>query len=287
MPRIKLLIIIALTFLSALYPSFMWAKQREPKAIKKVFIPLKETQAEGGVDFSFTIGVGFLYFYHRKGNLSPIPLNSFPNFRGADFGSVPKFSYNKTPLYEAVISKRIVPWLKTGLSLSAQSEVSVESHLSSALTNASNLAFAQFRSNLQLYALMLKVYLENPYPFSIGSWTLGSYFALGAGAGWQSWTNSSLYETVILNSSFATNIVSLRNKFSANAVWTVDAGVYFQPITKEPTLKICLGCKYMDWGQMRQIGAIKNQEIKIGPFKPVGAKKVFSFSPYAGVTWSF
>lgn len=266
----------------------MWAMEKDSEFKKsKVFVPIKETEAEAGIDFSFTIGVGFLYFYHRKGNLSPIPLSSFPNFRGVNFGSVPKFSYNKTPLYEAMISRRILPWLNAGLSFCGQSEVSVESHFSSGFTNANNLAFAQFRSNLQLYALMFKAYLENPYPFSLGSWALGSYFGLGVGVGWQSWTNNSLYETIILNNTFNTSTVALRNKFSANAVWTADAGIYFQPITTQPTLKIRLGCKYMDWGQMRQIGALKNQEIKIGPFKPIGAKKVFSFAPYAGVTWSF
>lgn len=266
----------------------MWAVEKESNRTRgNVFIPIQEIQAEAGIDFTFTIGVGFLYFYHRKGNLSPIPLSSFPNFRGAEFGSVPKFSYNKTPLYEAMVTRRILPWLNAGLSLSGQSEVSVESHYSSALTNANNLAFAQFRSNLQLYAIMFKTYLENPRPFSIGTWALGSYFGLGVGAGWQSWTNSSLYETVVLNNTFTTSTISLRNKFSANAVWTADAGIYFQPKTKDSTLKIRLGCKYMDWGQMRQIGAMKNQEVKIAPFKPIGAKKVFSFSPYAGVTWSF
>ena len=281
MIRPKQFIILVITVLSLLFPTLMWAE------VKKPFISIKEVQAPLGVDFSFSIGVGFLYFKNLKGNLSPIPTQSFPSYTGTNFGKIPGFSYNKTPLFEAMLTKRILPWLKCGLSLYGQSEVSIESYTQASLTRSDNTAYSQFRSNLQLYAVLFKFFIENPYPLRIKNMIINPYLGLGVGPSWQSWTNNQVYESLISQNGYSSTTLSLNNKFSANATWTADAGIYLQPATDQSTMKVRLGCKYTDWGQMRQIGAMKNQNTKLAPFKPIQAKKVYSFAPYVGVSWCF
>ncbi len=251
------------------------------------FYPIKEFQSPVGVYFNFTLGPGFLYFKNIKGNLTPVPAASFPSYQGAFFKNLDHFSYNKTVLYEAAINKRILPWIQTGVCFYGQSGVNVQAYSPCSTTSAGNPTWGMFSSDLQLYGLMLKTFLENPYPILIKRCVMNIYLGLGVGAGWQSWTNNLVYETIVLNNNATTTQLALNNKFSANAMWTMDAGLSFQPATNQPTLQVKLGCKYTDWGQMRQIGTLKDQSVKVAPFKPISAKKVYSFSPYIGVQWSF
>jgi len=289
MSKRRLLIIIFVAILTILYPAFIWAET--PSNAKESpysgLINLKEVQSPAGVDFSFSVGPGFLYFQNLKGNLSPTPTGSFSNFAGVDFQNIRKLSYNKTPLFEVMISKRIISWLKCGLSFYAQSGVSIESDGGSAVTSAGNTAWAQFRSNLQLYALMAKAFAQSPYPLLIRTCVINTYFGLGVGPSWQSWTNNQVYELLLTGNTLSSTTLSLNNKFNANATWTADAGFSFQPATAEPTLMVRVGCKYTDWGKVRSIGAMKNQEVKLAPFKPITAKKIYSFCPYIGVNWCF
>ncbi|MCH9632159.1 MAG: hypothetical protein S4CHLAM6_04880 [Chlamydiae bacterium] len=283
--------------LTILYPSFIWAHKAPSsptrynypinKTYKVQWANLKEIQSPTGMYFDFSIGPGFLYFSKLKGNLTPKPSESFSNFSGVDFGNIQKFSYNKTALYEAMVSARIFPWLKCGLSFYGQSGVSVESFGGSTITSAGNPAWSIFRSDLQLYSVMFKFFLENPRPLIVGNWAFNTYFGLGVGPGWQSWTNNQVFETVIINSTLTSTQMSLRNKFSANAVWTADTGLSFTPATNDATMMIRLGCKYTSWGQMREIGELKDQEVKVAPLRPIKARNVYSFSPYIGIKWCF
>lgn len=290
MKRRKLLIIIIIAIITILYPSLIWAENTETYSNKTptvYFTSIKNIQSPTGVYCDFNIGVGFLYFSKLRGNLSPIPPSSFSNFSGANFGNTQKFSYNKTPLFEGMISARMTPWLKGGLSFYGQSNVAIESFGGAALTSSGNTVWSIYRSNLQLYALMFKIFVESPAPLIVGSWAINSYFGMGVGPGWQSWTNNQIYEMAIVNSNYTSSILSLNNKFSANAVWTADAGIWLQPATDQVTMMIKIGCKFTDWGQMRQVGSMKDQSVKVGPFKPIQARVVYSFAPYIGVRWCF
>ncbi len=297
MSRRRLVIIIIFAALTILYPAFIWAQEPTgypgsynypiTKTHAVQWAPLKDIQSPAGMYFDFSIGPGFLYFSKLKGNLTPKPIESFSNFAGLNFGNMQKISYNKTALYEAMISARIFPWLKCGLSFYGQSGISAESFGGSANTAAGNPAWSIFRSDLQLYSVMFKFFLENPYPLIVGSWAFNTYFGLGVGPGWQSWTNNQIFEMVLINSTLTSTQISLRNKFSANAVWTGDAGLSFRPATNDATMMIRLGCKYTSWGQMREIGELKDQELKVGPLKPIKARNVYSFSPYIGIRWCF
>lgn len=278
MSRRRLVIIIFFALLTILYPAFIWAESTE--AYSNQYRPaidtisLKDIQSPAGMYFDFSIGPGFLYFSKLKGNLSPIPKSSFSSYQGVNFGNIQKFSYNKTALYEAMFSMRVFYWLNCGLSFYGQSGISIESTSPVAYANSGAPAWSQFRSDLQLYALLFKAYISTPYPLLIGRWAWNTYLGLGVGPGWQSWINNQINEMILVNNNFSSSIISLNNKFSANAVWTGDAGFSFQPATNEPTMMIRVGCKYTAWGQMREIGQLKDQSIKVGPLQPIKAKSV-------------
>ncbi|MCH9633297.1 MAG: hypothetical protein S4CHLAM7_00200 [Chlamydiae bacterium] len=256
---------------------------------RPLWFPSKELEAPSRINFAFNVGVGFLYFYKVRGNLTPAPKSLFSNYAGADFGEIAKFAYNKTPLFEADLGVRIFSWWNTALTYYGQSGVSIESHFNSSVATGSNNdpVWSTFRSNLQLNALLMKCYFQNPYALIIGSWATTPYMALGVGPSWQSWTDICLYEMVINNGSFSSSVLSLRQKISANATWTAEFGFTLKPATPESPMSLRIGCKYIDWGQARQMGVLQEQGAKLGPFEPVSAKKVYSFVPFIGVQFNF
>ncbi len=256
---------------------------------KPVWFPTAKLQSPSSVFFAFNIGVGFLYFNKVRGNLTPAPKALFSDYAGADFGEIKKFGYNRTPVFEANLGTRIRPWLRVALTYYGQSEVSIESNFNSSIATGSSNdpVWATFRSNLQLYGLLGKCYIENPYALVIGSWATTPYLALGVGPSWQSWTNISVYEMVIKSGTYTSSVISLRQKISANASWTGELGFNFKPATPEAPLSIRIGCKYIDWGQARQMGVLQEQGAKVAPFKPISVKKVYSFVPFIGVQFNF
>lgn len=253
------------------------------------WFPTKELIAPSKVSFSFNVGLGILYFHKLRGNLSPTPTGLFPNFSGSDFGEIKKFSYNRTPLFEANIGYRFRPWLQTALTYYGQSGISCESQFNSSVATGSNNdpTWATFRSNLQLYSVLLKVYLDSPSSLVIGSFAFTPYLALGIGAGWQSWTNITLYEIRVTSGTYNSSAISLRQKISANVTWTGDLGFNIKPASPQAPISLRVGCKYIDWGQARQMGVLQQQGAKVGPFKPVSIKKVNSVVPYIGVQFNF
>ncbi len=246
--------------------------------------PFQQSSSGSKIFFSFTIGVGFLYFDRISGNLSPYPPSLFTNFSGANFGSPGSPGYNRTPLFEGMIGYQAFDFLSGSLSFQTQSGISVSSTPNRS-TSSGRPVTAEFSSDLQLNAIMLKAFLSPPVSLFRGR--ISPYLGAGIGAGWQSWTNVSLYETAIVSGTFSPVYLSLRQKIAANVVWGADAGIRFSPGPSDSGMSIRLGCKYNDWGKSGNIGLLSDQPGKTGPFQPIHIRKVYSFAPYLGVQWNF
>ncbi len=277
--------IIILLIISALY-STLDAKQgnSHSKNLKPGWVNVQSPQ---GFYLSINVGPGFLFFKGPKGNLSPTPIAFFSDYQGVDFKNVRQFNNNTTPLFEVMASFRVHPLLQCGISFYTQSGIHAESATSSSTNSLDAPAWAQFRSDLQLQALTFKLNLQPPKSLVIGSLALNSYLGLGLGPCWQSWTNNQVYESVLINQVATSSLMVLNNKINSNLLWTADLGFSFQPATQKATCKVCIGCRYVDWGSMPSIGLMKQQSIKVAPFKPVQAQKVFSWTPYIGVQFCF
>jgi hypothetical protein len=251
--------------------------------------PTKELLASSKISFNFNVGIGFLYFRKLKGNLSPIPTGLFSGFSGSNFGRIGNLGYNRTPLFEANIGYRLLPWIEMALTYNGQSGMSCESQPNSSIATGSsnNPTWASFRSNLQLNSVLLKFYFNSPSSLILGNFSFTPYLAAGIGAGWQSWTNICMYEMRIASGSFESTVLSLNQKISANVTWTCDVGLNIKPATPRAPFSLRAGCKYIDWGQARQMGILQQQGAKAGPFKPISVKRVDSFAPYIGVQFNF
>lgn len=271
---------------SSPYPLYSYPAHTLPTPC---LFPTKELLAPSKISFSFNVGIGFLYFHQLKGNLSPIPTGLFSGFSGSDFGKIGKFGYNRTPLFEANIGYRVLPWIEIALTYYGQSGVSCESAPNSSIATGSsnNPTWATFRSNLDLNSILLKCYFNSPSSLLLGTFSFTPYLALGIGAGWQSWTNICLYEMRVASGSFDSTVLSLNQKISANVTWTCDVGLNIKPATPQAPFSLRAGCKYIDWGQAREMGVLQKQGSKVGPFKPISVKRVDSFAPYIGVQFNF
>lgn len=244
------------------------------------------TNSYGPLSFAFNVGAGFLYFHKIRGNLTPSPKALFPSFTGATFKDIEGFSYNKSPLFEAMLALKIQDYLKLGLSFQTQGAVSIESWTNSAF--GTDPVWAQFRANLQLYSLSFKPYVTLPKPIRMGRTSLSPYLSMGVGPCWQSWTDAQVYEMSINNGSYTSNTISLRQKACASAFWTVDLGFAFNPNRESSDLSICFGCKYLNWGPTRNLGELDQQgSSKVVPFKPIEVKNIYSISPYIGIQFNF
>lgn len=254
------------------------------------FTYINNIQEKKSPFFQFNVGVGFLYFSDISSNLGGAPSSSFlpPNAPAPNFVDVPfqgKLNYNRTPLFEALIGYRLFPWFKFALSYQHQGNISINTDaLKSANTNAGK---ASFHSNLNLDAIMAKFYLELPWPMIVKNVATSPYLAVGVGPGWQSWTRVQVqYYDVVGN--FRNRYTALNDKISANAVWMLDLGFRLQDAVRHQKFSVTLGCKYNQWGQATNIGALKDQDqLKLGLSEPFKIKTVFSFAPYLGAQWNF
>lgn len=258
-------------------------------ACERQWIPQSAIQSPSAVSFMFNIGCGFLYFHKIQGNLTPAPKGLFGTFSGATFDDIQRFSYNKTPMFEANIAARFLPWLSGALTYYGQSGVSVQSHANSAIAigNSNAPVWALFQSNLQLYGVLFKCYAQSPYALRIGDWAMTPYLGMGVGPSWQTWSAPTVYEMAISSNTYTSTVLSLRQKVSANACWTGELGLTFKPAYPDAGLSLRVGCKYIDWGGSGNIGVLQQQETKVAPFKPISVKKVYSFVPFIGVQFNF
>ncbi len=254
------------------------------------FSSIRNFQPSKSVFFQTNIGVGFLYFSGLRGNLMGAPTVNFSTAtRWRDAPLKGRLSYNRTPLFEYLLGYRFNNWLKLALSYQHQGGVAIQTQLLSAYpaTASPGSVNVKLSSNLSLDALLAKFYFELPFGIVCKSLSLNPYLAAGVGPGWQSWTQIQAYYGVS-SSSFNRQVLLLRQKISANAVWMIDTGLCMQSTAPENSFSLLMGCKYNQWGQARSMGKMSQQGAqKLALAETVRVKTVYQFAPYLGVQWNF
>ncbi len=251
------------------------------------FVPMKYIQEKSSPFFQFNVGVGFLYFSDIKSNLGGAPTLNFqsplPNFDNVPFRGT--IQYNRTPLYEALIGYRLLPWFKFALSYQHQGGVNISTEALIPTNDSSGRA--RLVADLNLDAIMAKVYFELPFALVIKNLATTPYLATGVGAGWQSWTQVQA-QYLDVSPLFRNRYLALNDKTSANAVWMVDVGLRLQDAIRRQKFSVVIGCKYNQWGQARNIGGLDDQgQLPLGLNHPFSIKTVYSFAPYLGAQWNF
>lgn len=257
---------------------------------KPHFVPLNYIEAKRSAFFQYNIGVGFLYFSDIQSNLGGAPALAFqmptgplPNFTNVPFKG--RLQYSRSPLFEAIMGYRIWPWFQFALSYQHQGGMTVNTKAMNSSTATDGQA--SFQSQLNLDALMAKVYFNLPWALVMKNLAASPYLALGIGPGWQSWTRVQVqyFDTV---GTFRNRYLALNDKICASAVWMADIGFKFQDAVRKQQFSLVVGCKYNQWGQARNIGAFKNQgSYPLGLAHPFKIKTVYSFAPYLGAQWEF
>ncbi len=263
-------------------------KGKSPKIWLPYWVASKSFQCPTYIWTQFNAGVGFLYFSGIEGNLMGTP---FPDFNGPNgFRDVPlkgRLSYNRTPLFEYLVGYRFNSWFKLALSYQYQGGVTLASKALEAFDTAAT-NYVRFTSYLSLNGIFAKVYFELPYSMIWRSLSANPYLALGAGPGWQSWTNTSVNYIVPGATPIIGEPMTMCQKISANAVWMVDMGLRVQSAYPNSKFSVLLGCKYNQWGQARSMGKFSQQgSNKNGLANPLRVKTVYQFAPYLGVQWNF
>lgn len=266
------------------------SKRERPKVWLPYWSPSKTFQSLSNIWTQFNVGIGFLYFSGLRGNLMGLPTDEFvPSSLWRDAPLKGRFSYNRTPLFEYLLGYRFNVWLKLALSYQHQSGVSIQSKDLSAFPDSSNSdsEAVQFISNLSLDGLFAKTYFELPFAMIWRSVSINPYLAAGVGFGFQSWTQIQVDYTTG-NDVFTGDLLFLRQKISANAIWMLDLGLRMQSAYPNSRFSALLGCKYNQWGQARNIGEFSQQgPQKFALFEPIRIKTVYQFAPYLGVQWNF
>ncbi len=239
-------------------------------------------------------GVGFLYFDQVRSNLAGVPAaGNFSDLGSYEYSGKP--SYNRTPLFEFLIGRRIFDWWSIVLSYQSQGSVAISTPLLKPTTPPPSTTVysdsrASFVANFRVDAIMPKLYFHSPWSLVWMRVVSNPYIAVGAGIGWQSWTRIDVQRPTIITSADLPEQLnqSLNQKISANAVWTIDCG--FKSCVAYPgaRLSTTLGIKFNDWGQARSMGSIDSLNgSRTGIFKPFKVLMVYSFAPYFGVQFNF
>ncbi len=263
---------------------------KNPNTWVPFWVPSKNIGCLSNTWTQFNAGVGFLYFSGVSANLSGQPgVNFAPATAVRDVPLKGTLSYNKTPLFEYLLGHRYNEIFQMALSYQHQAGVTVSTKSLHTFADASSAGFSKLVMNLELDAVLLKLYFDIPYSMVFKNLATSPYVAIGVGPGWQSWTSvDAVYQNQTAGSAFSSNILTLRSKVSANAVWMVDTGFRIQGANPNCKFSATVGCKYNEWGQARSVGKMSEQnERKLALFKPFKVKTVYQFAPYLGVQWSF
>ncbi|MCH9632813.1 MAG: hypothetical protein S4CHLAM6_11560 [Chlamydiae bacterium] len=233
------------------------------------------------------IGPSFLYFSKLRGNLACQPQELF-------FGSgtsIPldrRLSYTKSPLLECLLGYRVSRWLELGISYLYQNETMILSRwLPGRGPQVFDSSLNQFKSYLNLNAFMAKLSCDL-ITGVIQNMALTPFISAGVGPSWQSWTDIKIERTSVLSGAYRNNFLYLRDTIVANASWMADAGLKIRNANPDFLFSLVAGCRYNQWGQVRNIGNVENQNgLSMGLVKPIKAKILYSFSPYLGMQWDF
>ena len=272
---------------------------RDPNSWSPYFMKLKMAEPKMCTFTELNVGVGFLYFAGIRGNLEPaiaIQTNGQFSIIKSDKPLSGRFSYNRTPLVEAIIGMDVFNWWKVALSYQHQGGIVVQSPTKSLFSNLNipQGALADFRSDVSLDAIMFKTYFMFPHVLVWKNMYTEPYLGLAVGPGWQTWTRiDQILDLGLL-------AVPIRQKISANCVFSVDLGFKLRKAMPNNMLSLTLGCKYNLWGQARSMGDQSDQysESFFSPLgggtgervsltNPLRIKTVYQFAPYIGAQISF
>lgn len=249
-----------------------------------------------------TMGVGFLYVSNFKGTLNMIPVGGNQNDNATILPrGIGKISYNRTPILEWMYGYKVFTWLSVIFSVQNQNNISVQTEYVRGIKRAAggvspygtatSPTYYQFRSQLGLNTLMLKVNFELPWVLVWKNWMHAAYLALGVGPSWQSWTDNRVYAQYYPSTNAAernTFVNTLGQKYSTNCAFQIDAGVRMKPAVTSADISVLWGVKYNQYGQMRSIGKLSQQNAwNQGLFKPIEGRVLYSFAPYLGFQWNF
>lgn len=239
------------------------------------------------VTAQLNIGPTFLYFSKLRGNLAASPQSLF-------FGtgsSVPlknSLSYVRSPLVEYILAYKANRWLEMGLSYQYLNQTMISSRwLPGTGENMFASALSQFQSYLNLNAIMARFSLDI-ITGVIKNMAFTPFISAGVGPSWQSWTDSVIQRTAVVTNNFNNNFLYLRDTIVANASWMGDAGIKVRNSNPDFLFSLVAGCKYNQWGQVRNIGKITKQNgLSMGLTHPITVKMMYSFTPYLGMQWDF
>lgn len=244
---------------------------RNPNSWKPFFLKIREAEPNLTCFYQQNVGIGFLYFSGINGNLESAVggVRTPTKLRG-------HLGYNRTPLIEAVIGRDIFRWWKIGISYQHQGGIAVQTAPQAVTSN--NLP-VDMGSLVRLDTIMFKTYFMFPFALVWKNIYHEPYLGVAVGPGWQSWVNT----LVGGQGTF------LRQKYSANCVYTIDLGFKLRKALPNYMMSFTLGCKYNQWGQARSMGKISQQYALggTGLVNPVRIKTVYQFAPYLGVQFNF
>lgn len=256
---------------------------KDPNQLIPFFVPIHVLQPANHLSVEYNLGSGFLYFHKIRGVISQTPSANGSGY--SQIGPLDRqLSYNRTPLYEFILGYRASDWLKFSLSYQTQRGMSIstkfmKSPLPSEINNA-----VEFRANLQLDSFMFKTYFELPWAIVVKNLANSIYIGAGTGGAWQSWTQLE-YRLASLG---ARRSQYYQQKICASVALSADAGFRVQSISSKGSFCITKGIKYMQWGQARNLGDIKDQKaLRTGLFQPLRVQVIYSFIPYLGIQWNY
>lgn len=261
---------------------------RNPNTWKPYYVKTKDVEPKTSF-YQQTLGVGFLYFSGIKGNLQPTNNSSFRKVNQKLNGHL---SYNRTPIAEYNLGTDIFTWMKMALSYQHQGGVQLQTKPQAAnlLTGSAVQAPADLTTNLSFDTFMLKFVFTLPYTMVWKNIYYEPYLGAAVGPGWITATD------IKVISRFTT---TLRQKVSANCAYSIDLGFKLRKALPSYILSFVLGCKYNQWGQIRDIGkhtqqyasstspVSGNNSQKAALSSPFGVRVVYQFAPYVGVAFSF
>jgi hypothetical protein len=248
-----------------------------------------QVESPSSIFFRADIGLGLLYFSGLRGNLAGVPAFLYlSQTTNAPIKS--RLSYNRTPVFEYILGYRFLSYFKTALSYLHQSNVTVQTKLIQAgapPSSSGNANFDQLTSNLSLDAILVKFYLESPWPLFWRNVMTNFYLGTGVGMGWQSWTSNKINRVTVLTN-YLGKAQPIRQKISTSVAWSFDSGFRIQQASVDSNFSVLAGCKFNLWGQARNLGKLSQQGgYKYGLFKPFSVKMIYQWAPYLGVQWNF
>ncbi len=237
------------------------------------------------------VGVGMLYFKKIRGNLISLPKQNGTTGQAWQSARISgsKLTYNRTPLLEFLIQRRLGDYFQMGASYQYQAGISIQTKAVLLDTSSGFIGpSSRVTSYLNLNALMIKGYAKSHLIISNEKFDFLSYLGFGFGAGWQTWNRTSLQRTGHFFGEAYGGYKPIRQKISANAVVNLDFGL--QATSKNPKTYFSLvgGCKFNYWGQARNIGKQSHEgAYSVGLDTPFTIKKIYQWAPYLGAQWEF